>query len=187
MSSLSRNTELVQPECTAKPGRPSRWRSFAHATIRDDFLLECQLLLLSFSIGIQDAASFPDCSSPVRSQLFAHLHPALPRATRLTSPRSLLRFQSNREHCPPRSRRSQTHNPLLPLQHRHLPLHVRPRRFPPRPTRKLFRSSETVVVDRHLDPSNSARVRRIRNSIRRSKPRSRQRNSGINSDFSVGV
>ncbi|KAH6716504.1 DUF1275 domain protein [Leptodontidium sp. MPI-SDFR-AT-0119] len=60
MSSLSRKTELVQPQRTAKPARPSRWRSFAHAPIRDDFLLECQLLLLSFSIGIQDAASFPD-------------------------------------------------------------------------------------------------------------------------------
>ncbi|KAG0645794.1 hypothetical protein D0Z07_7682 [Hyphodiscus hymeniophilus] len=39
---------------------PTRRKNFLQTAVRDDFLLECQLLLLSFSIGIQDAASFPD-------------------------------------------------------------------------------------------------------------------------------
>ncbi|KAL5344860.1 hypothetical protein ACLOAV_010257 [Pseudogymnoascus australis] len=44
----------------APPPCSPRWKTFLHTPIKDDFLLEVQLLLLSFSIGIQDAASFPD-------------------------------------------------------------------------------------------------------------------------------
>jgi hypothetical protein len=50
--------EVLPP---ARKSLTSRLRGFLNAPIRDDVLLECQLLLLSFSIGIQDAASFPDC------------------------------------------------------------------------------------------------------------------------------
>ncbi|KAN0105910.1 Protein of unknown function (DUF1275) domain containing protein [Hyaloscypha variabilis] len=60
MSSLSCQTDSVQQTCQEQPAHSSRLKKFGHALVRDDFLLECQLLLLSFSIGIQDAASFPD-------------------------------------------------------------------------------------------------------------------------------
>ncbi|KUJ09628.1 uncharacterized protein LY89DRAFT_274530 [Mollisia scopiformis] len=40
--------------------RLTRLRSFLNAPVKDDLLLECQLLVLSFGIGIQDATSFPD-------------------------------------------------------------------------------------------------------------------------------
>lgn len=64
MAALSHNEDAVQPVAKVEVPTP-RWKTFLHAPIRDDFLLEVQLLLLSFSIGIQDAASFPDCEHQV--------------------------------------------------------------------------------------------------------------------------
>lgn len=40
----------------------SRLREFLSEEIREDLLLECELLLLSFATGIQDAAAWPDYS-----------------------------------------------------------------------------------------------------------------------------
>jgi uncharacterized membrane protein YoaK (UPF0700 family) len=39
---------------------PSRIRSYLAAPIRVDLLVEIQLLILTFSTGIQDAISYPD-------------------------------------------------------------------------------------------------------------------------------
>ncbi|KAJ5306565.1 hypothetical protein PENANT_c031G06729 [Penicillium antarcticum] len=44
-----------------KPRRSSI-RDFLNEDIREDLLLECELLLLSFATGIQDAAAWPDYS-----------------------------------------------------------------------------------------------------------------------------
>ncbi|KAF8856556.1 hypothetical protein BDZ45DRAFT_691676 [Acephala macrosclerotiorum] len=53
------------PSCTESqqpppPSHQTRLREFLKTPVRDDLFLECQLLVLSFSIGIQDATSFPD-------------------------------------------------------------------------------------------------------------------------------
>ncbi|KAJ5613530.1 hypothetical protein N7528_007184 [Penicillium herquei] len=46
----------------ADGGPKSRLREFFFEDVREDLLLECQLLLLSFATGIQDAATWPDYS-----------------------------------------------------------------------------------------------------------------------------
>ncbi|CZR66555.1 related to DUF1275 domain protein [Phialocephala subalpina] len=56
---------LPTPSCTESlqpppPSRQTRLKQFLETPVRDDLFLECQLLVLSFSIGIQDATSFPD-------------------------------------------------------------------------------------------------------------------------------
>ncbi|KAE8445742.1 hypothetical protein EG329_012921 [Mollisiaceae sp. DMI_Dod_QoI] len=51
------STESLQPPA---PARLTRLKNFLNTSVRDDLFLECQLLTLSFSIGIQDATSFPD-------------------------------------------------------------------------------------------------------------------------------
>ncbi|KAJ5116429.1 DUF1275 domain protein [Penicillium angulare] len=43
-------------------GRRSQLQKYLMEDIRDDLLLECELLLLSFATGIQDAAAWPDYS-----------------------------------------------------------------------------------------------------------------------------
>ncbi|ATZ56056.1 hypothetical protein BCIN_12g05930 [Botrytis cinerea B05.10] len=51
------NTQISPPRSSR---HSTRLKQFLQTVVRDDLLIECQLLLLSFSIGIQDAASFPD-------------------------------------------------------------------------------------------------------------------------------
>ncbi|KAJ5930636.1 DUF1275 domain protein [Penicillium verhagenii] len=46
----------------AENGRKSRLRQFLMEDIREDLLLECELLILSFATGLQDAAAWPDYS-----------------------------------------------------------------------------------------------------------------------------
>lgn len=50
------------PDHGRRRNRRSRIQEYLMEDIREDLLLECQLLLLSFSTGIQDAAAWPDYS-----------------------------------------------------------------------------------------------------------------------------
>lgn len=49
---------LPPSDCSRR--RKSRLHEFLMEDIREDLLLECELLLLSFATGIQDAAAWPD-------------------------------------------------------------------------------------------------------------------------------
>ncbi|KAJ5766487.1 uncharacterized protein N7511_004103 [Penicillium nucicola] len=50
------------PLSNTRTPRRSRLRDYLMEDIREDLLLECELLLLSFATGIQDAAAWPDYS-----------------------------------------------------------------------------------------------------------------------------
>lgn len=54
------NTRLPTPALAQHSRLPSRLWSYLTEDIREDLLLECELLLLSFATGIQDAASWVD-------------------------------------------------------------------------------------------------------------------------------
>lgn len=53
--------QLIKDRCRFMyPKLPSYIRHYLFASLKVDFLLEAQLLLLTFSTGIQDAVSYPD-------------------------------------------------------------------------------------------------------------------------------
>jgi uncharacterized membrane protein YoaK (UPF0700 family) len=57
---LSQDLNAIEAFTSAPPQRPKSILSYLNEPIREDLLLEIQLLLLAFGTGIQDACTYPD-------------------------------------------------------------------------------------------------------------------------------